>query len=299
MRFANVGGRAALVSPSGSFVDVAAATGGEISADPMQALVALDRLRDVQIPPDATELDGRELRAPVPRPGKVLGAGINYFEHAREAGFDIPTEPLLFAKLPSSICGPSDEIVMPDGRFEVDWEAEVVVVVGRRGRHIAKQDAWSYVAGLTAGQDISDRAEQFRSLRQFTMGKSFDTYAPIGPVVVTPDEFTNPEDIRVSCFINGENVQDGRTGDCIFTIPELLCWASQICTLEPGDLIFTGTPSGVGYIRQPPRFLRPDDILETDIESIGRLENRCVAGPAYVQHTYDRLACAAESAGDS
>jgi 2,4-diketo-3-deoxy-L-fuconate hydrolase len=298
MKLANVGGRSAIVSNAGRFADIESATGGEVAADPMQAIFALDRLRSIDVPDGAPMLNGQKLGPPVPRPGKVLGAGINYFGHAREAGFEIPTEPLLFAKLPSSICGPRDDIVLPEGRVEVDWEAEVVIVIGRRARHVSKEEAWEYVAGLTAGQDISDRAEQFRSLRQFTMGKSFDTYAPIGPYLVTPDEFPNPEDVRVTCWIDGEEVQDGRTGDCIFTAPELVSWASQICTLEPGDLIFTGTPSGVGYIREPPRFLLPGNRLDTEVEQIGRLENRCVPGPRYVRHTYDHVEIAAEAAGE-
>jgi 2,4-didehydro-3-deoxy-L-rhamnonate hydrolase len=295
MRFANVAGRAALVSDTGRYVDVEQATAGEVSSRPVDAIAAFDRLREIEIPTNAPALDGQPLGAPVPRPGKVLGAGINYFGHAREAGFEIPTEPLLFAKLPSSICGPNDDIVLPAGRLEVDWEAEVVIVIGKRGRHIPKNRAWEYVAGLTGGQDISDRAEQFRSLRQFTMGKSFDTYAPIGPLLVTPDEFENPDDVHLTCWIDNEEVQHGRTGDCIFTAPELISWVSQICTLEPGDLLFTGTPSGVGYIRQPPRFLTPGNTLETELELIGRLKNECVSGPEYHQHTYDRLALTADA----
>jgi 2-keto-4-pentenoate hydratase/2-oxohepta-3-ene-1,7-dioic acid hydratase in catechol pathway len=295
MRFANVAGRAALVSDTGSYVDVEQATAGEVSSRPLDAIAAFDRLREIEIPADAPALDGQPLGPPVPRPGKVLGAGINYFGHAREAGFDIPTEPLLFAKLPSSICGPNDDIVLPAGRLEVDWEAEVVIVIGKRGRHIPKHQAWEHVAGLTGGQDISDRAEQFRSLRQFTMGKSFDTYAPIGPLLITPDEFANPDDVHLTCWIDNEEVQQGRTGDCIFTAAELISWASQICTLEPGDILFTGTPSGVGYIRQPPRFLAPGNTLETELELIGRLRNECVSGPEYRHQTYDRLALTADA----
>jgi len=286
MRLANINGRAAIVSPDGRSVDVEAATDGDVSSDPMEALAALDRLSSIEVPADAPTVAVEALGAPVPRPQKILGAGINYFLHAKEAGFDLPDQPLFFSKLPSALCGPNDPIVIPGGRGQVDWEAELVVVIGRTASRVGEADAWSYVAGLTAGQDISDREEQFRSLRQFTMGKSFDTFAPLGPVLVTPDEFANRDDIGIRCWIDGELVQDGRTSDCIFSIAQLIAWVSQISTLEPGDLIFTGTPSGVGYIRTPPRFLAAGEMLETEIEGIGRLDNRCVSGPAYVSRTY-------------
>jgi 2,4-diketo-3-deoxy-L-fuconate hydrolase len=286
MRLANIDGRAILVSPSGRWVDVEEATGKAIPSDPMVALCRLDELQGVVIPPDAPVLDRGVLGPPVPRPQKILAAGINYFEHAREAGFEIPDQPLLFSKLPSAVCGPNDSIVIPAGRRQVDWEAEVVVVIGRRAHRVDEADVWSYVAGLTVGQDISDREEQFRSLRQFTMGKSFDTFAPVGPVLVTPDELQNPDDVAVQCWIDGELVQTGSTADCIFTVAQIVAWASQISTLYPGDLIFTGTPSGVGYIREPPRFLEPGNVLETEVEGIGRLSNQCVEGPPYVVPAY-------------
>jgi 2-keto-4-pentenoate hydratase/2-oxohepta-3-ene-1,7-dioic acid hydratase in catechol pathway len=284
VKIANLAGRAALVHPGG-YVDIESASGGRLSSDPMQVVARLDEvadLADVLLSHDVLVVGSSQLGPPVPHPHKILGAGINYYEHAREAHFDVPDQPLLFAKLPSAIVGPTDPIVIPAGRSEVDWEAEVVVVVGRRARNVAEQDAWAYVAGLTAGQDVSDREEQFRSLRQFTMGKSFDTYAPIGPYLVTPDEVSDRDDIGIRCRIDGEEVQSGRTSDCIFSVAQLLSWASRICTLEPGDLIFTGTPPGVGYIRTPPRFLLPGQLLETEIEGIGLLSNPCVAGPAYV-----------------
>jgi 2,4-didehydro-3-deoxy-L-rhamnonate hydrolase len=154
-------------------------------------------------------------------------------------------------------------------------------VIGSRGRHIDEADAFSHVARYTVGQDISDRLEQFRALRQFTMGKSFETYAPIGPVLVTPDEIPDPNDLDVRCWLDGEEVQNGNTSDWIFTIPQIISWVSQVCTVEAGDLIFTGTPFGVGYIRDPPRFLAPGMLLETEIAEIGRMANRCVAGEPY------------------
>ena len=142
-------------------------------------------------------------------------------------------------------------------------------------------EAWSYVAGVTAGQDVSDREEQFRALRQFTMAKSFDTYAPIGPYLVTVDELANPDDLAIASILDGETVQSSRTADLIFSVPELIEWISRVCTLEPGDLVFTGTPSGVGDSRQPPRYLGAGMTLETTLEGVGTMRNPVVAGPSY------------------
>ena len=276
MRLANVAGRAALIV-DGRTVDVERASGGRLPSDPMAVIARLDEVRELSVDGHGDALDEALLEAPVPRPQKILGAGINYRLHAAEAGFDLPDAPALFAKLPSAVAGPYQDVEIPAGRTTVDWEAELVVVIGRRARRIRESDAWSYVAGLTCGQDISDREEQFRSLRQFTMGKSYDTYAPIGPFLVTPDEFDDPDDLEVRCTVDGEEVQRGRTVDFIFSVSELVSWASQLATLEAGDLFFTGTPSGVGYIRKPPRYLRPGSVLATEIEGIGRLVNTCIA----------------------
>ena len=187
----------------------------------------------------------------------------------------------MFTKLPSALVGSTDDIVIPDGRVRVDWEAELVVCVGRGGKRISEADAWSHVAGVTAGQDVSDREEQFRALRQFTMAKSFDTYAPTGPVLVTPDELSNRDDLKIETRLDGEVMQSSRTNDLIFPVAELIAWISRICTLEAGDLIFTGTPSGVGDSREPPRYLGPGNVVETEIEGIGVMRNPVVAGPSY------------------
>jgi 2-keto-4-pentenoate hydratase/2-oxohepta-3-ene-1,7-dioic acid hydratase in catechol pathway len=275
MRIANIDGRAALVQ-DGRYVDIETAAEGRLPSDPMEVLTRLDEVAGLVVGEDAPRVDESRLGPPVPRPGKVLGLGINYHDHAAEAGLPVPDQPMFFAKLPSAICGPNDEIAIPDGRVEVDWEAELVVVIGRGGRDIPEADVWSHVAGLTGGQDVSDRAEQFRALKQFTMGKSFDTYAPIGPVLVTPDELENPDDVGIRCRLDGEEVQNGRSSDFVFSIEQMISWASRICTLAPGDLFFTGTPVGVGYIRTPPRYLAPGMLLETEIEGIGSLRNPCV-----------------------
>jgi 2,4-didehydro-3-deoxy-L-rhamnonate hydrolase len=274
MRLANVQGRAAVVL-DGKLVDVERATGGRLPADPMALIPQLDALRDVEATPDAPSLEDVRLGPPVPRPQKILAIGLNYRGHAEESGLSVPDEPVVFAKLPSALCGPTDEIAIPAGRSRVDWEAELVVVIGRRGRGISAADAWSYVAGVTCGQDVSDREEQFRALRQFTVAKSYDTFAPLGPVLVTPDELANPDDLAIRCRLDGEEVQSSRTSDFIFDVRTLVEWISRWITFEAGDLIFTGTPSGVGDSRQPPRYLAPWTVVETDIESVGVMRNRC------------------------
>ena len=277
MRLANVQGRAAVVL-DGRLVDVERASGGRLPADPMALIPQLDAARDLPVLDDSPEVDDIHLGPPVPRPQKIIAIGLNYRAHAEESGLSLPEEPVVFAKLPSALAGPTDDIVVPAGRVRVDWEAELVVVVGRRGRHIPAEHAWAHVAGVTCGQDVSDREEQFRALRQFTMAKSFDTYAPIGPVLVTPDELEHVDDLAVRCRIDGEEVQSSRTNDLIFPVPELIAWISRICTLEPGDLIFTGTPGGVGDSRQPPRYLHPGNVVETEIEGVGVMRNRVVEG---------------------
>lgn len=277
MRLANVGARAAVVV-DGRVVDVERASGGRLPSDPMALVGRLGELADLDLPDDAERVEAATLGPPVPRPQKVLAVGLNYRSHAEESGQALPAEPVVFAKLPSALAGPADDIVIPPGRERVDWEAELVVAIGRRGRHIPAEDAWSYVAGVTCGQDISDREEQFRALRQFTMAKSYDTYAPIGPVLVTPDELRRRDDLAIRCLVDGEVVQESRTSDLIFPVPELVAWASRICTLEPGDLFFTGTPGGVGDSREPPRYLRPGNVVETEIEGVGSMRNRCVGG---------------------
>ena len=280
MKIANVSGRAHLVV-DGRLVDVEKASGGRLPADPTALVSTLDSVGDLEIPDDAPALEGAKLGPPVPRPSKILALGLNYRAHAEESGLQPPEEPVVFTKLPSALVGSTDDIVIPDGRVRVDWEAELVVCVGRGGKRIWEADAWSHVAGVSAGQDVSDREEQFRALRQFTMAKSFDTYAPTGPVLVTPDELTNRDDLKIETRLDGEVMQSSRTNDLIFPVAELIAWISRICTLEAGDLIFTGTPSGVGDSREPPRYLGAGNVVETEIEGVGVMRNPVVAGPDY------------------
>jgi 2-keto-4-pentenoate hydratase/2-oxohepta-3-ene-1,7-dioic acid hydratase in catechol pathway len=261
--------------------DLATLSGDPSLSDPMAALARADELHDLQLrvaanSPGSTAVDDTVLGVPVPRPQKVFGIGLNYRAHAAETGAELPPAPLTFTKFPSCLNTATGAI--PLSGDTVDWEVELVVVIGRGGHDIAENRAWDHVAGLTLGQDISDRTVQRAgSSPQFSLGKSFDGYGPLGPVVVSVDAFPDPDDIGLWCDVSGERMQDGRTDDLIFTVPELVAYLSSICTLLPGDLVFTGTPSGVGAARG--RFLRPGDVIESGAEIIGGLRNECVARP--------------------
>jgi len=277
IRFANLGNRAQLIVGNG-LVDVEQASSGRFPSDPMQALARWDELRDwgAGLASAAAPFDEARLGPPVPRPAKVFGIGLNYRSHAQEAGLDIPKSPLVFTKFPNCLVGPRAVVVLSSGF--VDYEAELVVVIGRRGRRISASRALEHVAGYTAGQDISDRKLQFADKPpQFSMGKSIDTFGPIGPAVVTLDALADPNDLALSCDVDGERLQSARTSDMIFTVAELIEFLSGLCTLESGDLIFTGTPAGVGSVRNPRRYLAPGQTITTEIEGLGRLVNRCVA----------------------
>src|SRR5438445_1371317 len=188
---------------------------------------------------------------------------------------EIPQTPVVFTKFPNCLVGPRADVVLSSAF--VDWEVELVVVIGRGGRRIPETRALDYVAGYCVGQDISDRRIQFADKPpQFSMGKSIDTFGPIGPVLVSTDAFPDPNDLALSCDISGERMQDARTSDMIFSVPAVVAFLSGMCTLEPGDLIFTGTPAGVGSTRNPRRYLREGDEIVSSIEGIGRLVNRCV-----------------------
>ncbi len=220
-----------------------------------------------------------KLLAPVPDPGKVLCIGLNYRDHALEGGKAIPTEPVLFAKLANALSGPDDPIVIPRVATKVDFEAELVIVIGKRGKHIPNDaTAFGHVGGYTCGHDVSARDWQFRGEeKQWLIGKTFDTFAPTGPVLVTADELTDPHQLQVKLRLNGQTMQDSNTREFIFGVPHLLHFLSQTMTLEPGDLIFTGTPPGVGIARKPPVLLKAGDVCEVEIQGIGVLRNPCVA----------------------
>jgi 2-keto-4-pentenoate hydratase/2-oxohepta-3-ene-1,7-dioic acid hydratase in catechol pathway len=205
----------------------------------------------------------------------VFAIGLNYRSHAEESGMTVPGVPATFTKFPAALSGPFDDIEVT-GAGTVDWEVELVAVVGARADRVAEADAWSHVAGLTIGQDISDRTLQFAAGNQFSLGKSRRGFGPMGPWLVTVDEVPDPDDLGLGCSVDGEKVQDARTSDLIFGVPRLIAELSAVLPLLPGDVIFTGTPAGVGMARKPPRFLQAGQVLETWIEGIGTIRNRCV-----------------------
>jgi 2-keto-4-pentenoate hydratase/2-oxohepta-3-ene-1,7-dioic acid hydratase in catechol pathway len=243
---------------------------------PSDALEALRRAAD----PDTIERDGRPLDeapllAPVPRPGKVVAIGRNYKDHAAESGSEPPASPLIFSKWPSSVIGPGDEIRWdPALATQVDYEAELGVVIGRTARRVSEADALSYVLGYTCIDDVSARDLQFGD-GQWVRGKSLDTFCPMGPVVVTTDEIPDPQALDIACHVNGRTLQRASTADMYFGVATIVSHCSQAFTLEPGDVIATGTPAGVGVFRDPPILLGDGDEVVVEIEGIGRLVNTC------------------------
>jgi 2,4-didehydro-3-deoxy-L-rhamnonate hydrolase len=275
MKLANHAGRAVLILDDG-VSDVAEASGGRFGPDLMA--VYDDWTAFVEFAATVTTATGDlvegVLGSPVPSPRQVFAIGLNYRSHAEESGMQIPSVPATFTKFPSSLSGPFDDIEIVGG--SVDWEVELVAVIGTRADDVNEADAWSHVAGITVGQDISDRALQFAAGAQFSLGKSRRGFGPMGPWLVTLDEVPDPDDLALGCSIDDETVQDARTSDLVFSVPQLVAELSAVLPLLPGDVIFTGTPSGVGVTRQPPRFLQPGQVLKTWVEGIGMIRNRCV-----------------------
>lgn len=213
----------------------------------------------------------------VPSPEKIICIGLNYADHAKESGAEIPNEPLVFNKFLTALRGHEDEIHLPPVSDKVDYEAELVVVIGKTAKNVSEADAMSYVGGYTCGHDVSARDwQKYKPGGQWLCGKSFDSFAPIGPHLVTADEIPDPHDLRIQLRLNGETMQDSSTKQLIFNVPQLISYISQVCTLKPGDLIFTGTPPGVGGARKPPVYLKSGDVAEVEIESIGVLRNPVV-----------------------
>jgi len=215
-----------------------------------------------------------ELLPVIPLPEKILCIGLNYADHARETNAPTPPEPVVFNKFPTAVCGQWQPILLPRASQQVDYEAELVVVIGRGGRRITPQEALNHIAAYCCGNDISARDWQLgKPGGQWLLGKSFDTFAPIGPVLVTADEVPDPNNLAIRLRLNGRVMQDSSTAQLIFKVQELVAYVSGVCTLSPGDLIFTGTPAGVGFARRPPVFLKPGDTVEVEIEKIGTLRN--------------------------
>lgn len=283
MRLANLDGRAVLVTPEQTAVDVAEASAGRFGPDPAALYGDWQAFRDwagtVELAGGVT-IDPTRLGPPSPRPQQILAFGLNYTEHAAESGFEAPeTLPPLFPKFVSSLAGPIGDVVIPRGA-KMDWEVELVAIIGRGSSGVVEiDDAWEHVAGLTAGQDISDRATQFSTpAPQFGLGKSFPGFAPTGPWLVTPDELDDRDNLHLRCTLDGEVMQDGVTSKLLCSVAELIHGLTKIISLYPGDLIFTGTPEGVGLGRDPQVFMRAGQELVTTIDGIGELRQRFVAG---------------------
>ena len=275
MKIANHRGRAVIVTGD-TIVDIATASNGRFGPDPMDVFTRWEEF--VAVADGLTGAAGEplvesDLGNPVPMPRQVFAIGLNYMLHVEETGSKVPEVPATFTKFPASLTGPFDDVELGSG--SVDWEVELVVVIGRRADRVAESDAWSHIAGYTIGQDISDRHLQFAAGAQFSLGKSGRTYGPVGPWVVTIDEFADPDDLGLGCSLDGEVVQDSRTSDLIFSVPRLIAELSAVLPLLPGDIIFTGTPSGVGIGRKPARFLQSGEVIESWIEGIGTIRNRC------------------------
>ncbi len=277
-RLVNVNGRAAL-ERDGRWYDLAAVSGDTTLADPLAAVARHRELHALdercQSATAAGLIAEAVLGAPIPQPRQVFGIGLNYRDHAGESNVPLPPAPLTFTKFPSCIVGPTADV--PLSGEMVDWEVEIVAVIGDETTHVGVADAWSVVAGLMLGQDISDRAVQMTGMPpQFCLGKSFANYGPTGPALVSTDGFDDPNDIALWCDVAGERMQTARTTELIFSIPTLVAYLSSICPLYPGDLIFTGTPSGVGMARG--RYLAVGETVISGADAIGELRNTCRPG---------------------
>ncbi len=213
--------------------------------------------------------ENTRLGAPLCRPSKIVCIGLNYAKHAQEAGMKIPKEPVLFFKATSAIVGPNDDVVIPKGSTKTDWEVELGVVIGKKASYVSESEAMNYVAGYVLHNDYSEREFQIEREGQWVKGKSCDTFAPLGPFIATKDEITNPHNLNLWLNVNGEQLQDSNTSDFVFNIPESISYISQFMTLLPGDVISTGTPFGVGLGFNPPRYLKPGDVVELGIEGLG------------------------------
>jgi 2-keto-4-pentenoate hydratase/2-oxohepta-3-ene-1,7-dioic acid hydratase in catechol pathway len=279
VRIANVDGRAQAVVEGDRAVDIATASDGRFGPD-MQSLYdtwdAFTEFADKGLASSPGEsFAASQLGPPSPAPRQVFAVALNYAAHAREGGMASPDDPLFFTKFVSSFSGPVTEVELPPGK--VDWETELVAVISRTARRVAAADGWSHVAGVAVGQDISERAMQRSGpAPQYSLAKSHQGFAPQGPYLVTPDELPDRDDLAIGCEINGQVMQDARTSHMLFPVPDLIEYLSAVVTLYPGDVIFTGTPPGVGMGRDPQVFLQPGDVLVSRIEGVGELRQTFV-----------------------
>lgn len=277
MRLANLEGRAVLVASDTAGVDVDRASAGKFGPglaavyddwDAFRTWAANQDLADADVP-----LDSARLGCPSPTPRQVFAIGLNYRDHAAEAGLTITDGlPPVFTKFPTCLTGPRTTVPLPEGGH-TDWEVELVVVIGRTATNVPEDNAWQHVAGLSVGQDLSERVSQLAGpAPQFSFGKSLPGFGPVGPWLVTTDQLADPDDLELGCSIDGEVMQRARTSSLVYSVPKLISALSAGPTLLPGDLIFTGTPAGVGLGRKPQRFLKHGEVLRTWIEGIGDLE---------------------------
>lgn len=238
----------------------------------------LDRLAKIN-PARLPMVKGKpRLGPPVAGVGNFVCIGLNYTDHAEEVGLAIPTEPVIFSKHTSSICGPNDDVVLPKGSVKTDWEVEIGFVIGIEAKNVSKARALDHVAGYFLANDVSERQNQIERGGQWVKGKSHDTYGPIGPWLVTKDEIPNPQKLKIWLDLNGERMQDGTTKNMIFPIREIVAYVSQFMTLKPGDIVITGTPAGVGLGMKPPKFVKPGDVMELGIEGLGTQRQKVVQG---------------------
>jgi 2-keto-4-pentenoate hydratase/2-oxohepta-3-ene-1,7-dioic acid hydratase in catechol pathway len=285
MRLATIqtsSGPRAAVRQGAHYVDLHATDAG-LPADVRELLeggpTLLQRAAQAAARPDAVRQPTAQARllAPVLSPHKVLCIGLNYRDHAAETGAAIPRDPVVFSKFATALIGPDAPIVLPPVSHKVDYEAELVLVIGKEGRNVAKERAREYLAGYTVGHDVSARDWQLeKDGKQWLLGKTFDTFAPIGPELVTADEVPDPHELGIRLRLNGNTMQDSSTRQMIFRAEDLIAYISQVVTLQPGDLIFTGTPPGVGIARKPPIFLKGGDVVEVEIDGLGVLRNPVV-----------------------
>ena len=281
LRLANLKGRAQFIVgdiTSPRAIDVATASNNSLSADPMQCFAHWDTLKKLSATLDTnsgTAISIADLSCPVPQPRQMFAVGLNYRKHAAEMGSPLPPLPLVFAKFQSSLNSPTGNIeILSD---TVDYESELVIVVGKGGRHINEEQAWNHVAGLCVGQDVSDRGLQYMGTPpQFSLGKSRVGYSPIGPWVTDMSNNDKRDDLQLGCTVNGEQRQDTQTSDMIFGIAHIVAYMSTIVELYPGDVIYTGSPFGVGHGRKPQVYLKPGDVVETTLEGVGTITNRCI-----------------------
>ena len=277
VRFGNSGAeKPGLVDSSGQIRDltghVADIGGATLGKDTLDRLRALD--------PSSLPLApaGVRLGAPVARPWSFIAVGLNYADHARETGQEIPTEPILFNKLGNSICGPNDDVIYPKNADRMDWELEIAFVIGKRARYVEEKDAMDYVAGYAICNDVSERRFQMKRNGQWMKGKCAETFGPLGPWLVTTDEI-DPSNLAMELKINGETRQTGSTSTMIFSIPYLVAYITQFCVLEPGDVVTTGTPPGVGSGMKPPQYLKAGDVMQLTIEGLGTQRQTVIPFP--------------------